>query len=306
MARCEDGLEKYDKTEGARAVAVFRSIPSQLSHRNARFRHATVGKSARATNVRSALEHLRKSMMCNLCTNVTVPEVMLDLYENNSQFKLFMGDTGLLLTQVIRATPEAGEALWRGLIAGRLGANMGMIMENAVAQALVASGHGLHFHAFERTFEGKPVPYEVDFLLVRGNRVVPVKVKSSGHRRHAALDQFFDRYGVGRVESYVLTPKDLSREGNLTYVPLCMSMCLLTQAIKADLLIEGSQEITRCRGLTTPHQVWRYQVPSRRGCCKRDGMWRQESRLRLSLPTYACKSPTESISITQRHVWGVS
>ena len=47
LARYEDGLEKYDEAGGARAVAVFRSIPSQLSHRNARFRHATVGKSAR-------------------------------------------------------------------------------------------------------------------------------------------------------------------------------------------------------------------------------------------------------------------
>jgi hypothetical protein len=222
----EDDLEKYDNEEGARASAVFRSIPSQLSHHNARFRYATVGGGARATNVTSALEFLEKSMMTNLCTNVTAPEVALDLYEDTSAFKLFMGDTGLLVTQIMRAMPEAGEALQRGLIAGKLGVNMGMVMENAVAQALVASGHGLHFHTFDRVQTGKPVPYEVDFLVVRGKRLCPVEVKSSGYRRHASLDQFFDKYGSGRAESYVLTPKDLSREGNLTYVPLYMGMCL--------------------------------------------------------------------------------
>lgn len=95
-----------------------------------------------------------------------------------------------------------------------------------MAQALVASGHELHFHTFEVEGAGKPIPYEVDFLVIRGRRLCPVEVKSSGYRRHASLDQFVRRYGVGGAESYVLTPKDLSREGNLTYVPLYMSMCL--------------------------------------------------------------------------------
>lgn len=222
----EDDLEKYDDEEGARASAVFRSIPSQLSHHNARFRYASVGGGARATNVASALEFLRKSMMANLCTNVTAPEVALDLFEDTSAFKLFMGDTGLLLSQVMRATPEVGDELQRALVTGRLGVNLGMVMENAVAQALVATGHELHFHAFEQQGDGRPTPYEVDFLLVRGRRVCPVEVKSSGYRRHASLDQFVHKYGVGGAESYVLTPKDLSREGNLTYAPLYMAMCL--------------------------------------------------------------------------------
>lgn len=222
----EDDLGKFDDEASARASAVFRSIPSQLSHHNARFRYATVEDTARATNVASALDFLRKSMMANLCTNVTAPEVALDLYEDTSSFKLFMGDTGLLLSQVMRATPNEGQELQRLIVAGRLGVNLGMIMENAVAQMLVASGHELHFHTFEVGESGRPVPYEVDFLIVRGKRLCPVEVKSSGYRRHASLDQFVRRYGVGGAESYVLTPKDLSREGNLTYIPLYMGMCL--------------------------------------------------------------------------------
>ena len=222
----EDDLEKYDDDEGARASAVFKSIPSQLAHHNARFRYASVGGGARASNVGRAIDFLDKSMMTNLCTNVTAPEIALDLYEDTSRFKLFLGDTGLLISQILRAVPETGEALQRGIITGKLGVNMGMVMENAVAQALVASGHGLHFHSFERTMESKPIPYEVDFLVVRGKRLCPLEVKSSGYRRHASLDQFFDKYGVGRAESYILTPKDLTREGNLTYVPLYMAGCI--------------------------------------------------------------------------------
>ena len=222
----EDDLGKYDDEVGSRASAVFRSIPSQLSHHNARFRYASIEGGGRSASVANALEFLRKSMMANLCTNVTAPEVALDLFEDTSSFKLFMGDTGLLLSQIMRATPEVGDALQRTLVTGRLGVNLGMVMENAVAQALVASGHELHSHAFERSGANKPIPYEIDFLVVRGRRVCPVEVKSSGYRRHASLDQFVSKYNVGGAESYVLTPKDLSREGNLTYIPLYMAMCL--------------------------------------------------------------------------------
>ena len=67
---------------------------------------------------------------------------------------------------------------------------------------------------------------EVDFLLVRGKRLCPVEVKSSGYRAHKSLDYFFDKYHVKANERYVLYPKDVSREGNIVFLPLYMAMCL--------------------------------------------------------------------------------
>ena len=48
-----------------------------------------------------------------------------------------------------------------------IGVNMGMVMENAVAQALVCSGHELFFHRFDR--------YEIDFLLTSGKKLLPIE-----------------------------------------------------------------------------------------------------------------------------------
>lgn len=47
-----------------------------------------------------------------------------------------MGDTGLLLSQVMQATPEMSDALLHALVTGRLGVNLGMVMENAVAKVV--------------------------------------------------------------------------------------------------------------------------------------------------------------------------
>ena len=41
-------------------------------------------------------------MIGNECINVTKPEVALELFADRSNFKLYMGDTGLLVTQIMR------------------------------------------------------------------------------------------------------------------------------------------------------------------------------------------------------------
>ena len=80
-----------------------------------------------------------------------------------------MGDTGLLITQVLRTSNIVQEDLYRKIITGHLGANLGMIFENMVAQMLRARGYELFFHEYYYTPKGKKTEqkYEVDFLIVK-------------------------------------------------------------------------------------------------------------------------------------------
>ncbi|MBQ9021708.1 MAG: ATP-binding protein [Eggerthellaceae bacterium] len=224
---CDD-LEKYDGEERARAAAVFRSIPSQLSHHNSRFRYSEIGENARASNTASALAFLGTSMMANLCLNVTAPEAALELYADPAAFKLYMGDTGLLVSQIMQGSPEVGDAIYKNLVTGKLGVNLGMVMENAVAQALVATGHKLYFHSFEYKPEDakKPSLYEIDFLTVRGKRVCPIEVKSSGYRSHKSFDYFKEKYKLKMNERFIVYSKNLTKEGDITFIPFYMASCL--------------------------------------------------------------------------------
>lgn len=124
--------------------------------------------------------------------------------------------------------PQAGDDLYRALVTGRLDINEGMVVENAVAQALAANGHGLYFHEYSyRPAEAKrESSYEIDFLIVRGKRLCPIEVKSSGYKRHKSFDYFTEKYDVKVNERFIVYTKNLAREGNLTYLPLYMAMCL--------------------------------------------------------------------------------
>lgn len=224
----EEDLGKHDEDEGDRVAEVFKSIPSQLSHHNARFQFATVDEAARARSLSRSVSFLRESMMVNMCYNVTAPEVALGLYEDRDDFKMYLGDTGLLVTQVMRGDPQTGDELYKALVTDRLGINEGMVVENAVAQALTANGHELYFHRFSYRSAGskKENAYEVDFLIVRGKRLCPIEVKSSGYKSHKSFDYFTEKYDVKVNERFIVYTKNLVRKGNLTYLPLYMATYL--------------------------------------------------------------------------------
>jgi uncharacterized protein len=221
-------LEKYDEAEGERAGAVFKSIPEQLSHHNSMFKLATVDEDARTRNYGNSIDFLDKSMMVNNCVNVTKPEVALDLYVDRSNFKMFMGDTGLLVTHILQSGKETADKLYRALILNDVEINQGMIFENMVAQMLRAQGYGLYYHEYSYKADGNSSEkkYEVDFLIVKGKRLVPIEVKSSAYKTHKSFDYFKEKYQLKINEQYIIYTKDLAVEGNITYMPIYMTMCL--------------------------------------------------------------------------------
>lgn len=224
----EEDLHKYDSEEHGRVSALFRSIPKQLGNQSMKFKFSEVEKGARYDRLVSSIEFLKESMTVNICENVTVPDPLVDLYVDQSNFKAFMGDTGLLVTAASAGFGDAPDALYRALVFGKLGSNLGMVMENMVAQMLVASGHELRFHEFEYQSRdaGRPARYEIDFLLTSGRKMRVVEVKSSSYKTHASFDHFFEKYAVKAGGKYVLYGKDLAREGEIVYAPWYMAMCL--------------------------------------------------------------------------------
>ncbi len=65
-----------------------------------------------------------------------------------------MGDTGLLVTQIMKNRDSTDEDLYKAVIIDNLGINQGMIVENIVAQMLRAAGHELYFHEYLYVPEG--------------------------------------------------------------------------------------------------------------------------------------------------------
>jgi hypothetical protein len=224
----EEDLEKYDSDNREKASVVYKTIPEQLESKNSHFRFSKIDKNARYQNYVDAVSFIAESMIGNECINVTNPEVSLELYADRSNFKLYMGDTGLLVTQIMRNREETDEDLYKALIFDRLGINQGMIMENMVAQMLRASGHMLYFHEFSYRGEGavQEQKYEIDFLTVKKRKICPIEVKSSGYRVHKSFDCLTQKYPIKIQDKYIIYTKDLKFEDGICYIPIYMTGCL--------------------------------------------------------------------------------
>lgn len=224
----EDDLRKYDEDNMEKASVIFRTIPEQLQNHGSHFRFSLVDKNARYRDYVEAVSFVAESMIGNECINVTKPEVSLEAYADRGNFKLYLGDTGLLVTQYMKNDKETGTDIYKALIFDHLSIDQGMLMENIVAQMLRAAGHELYFHEFYYQPEDAKTEkkYEVDFLIVRKRKVCPIEVKSSGYKRHSSFDYCIRKYQMKSEERFVLYTKNLMRDGQTLYLPMYMAICL--------------------------------------------------------------------------------
>lgn len=224
----EEDLKKYDEDNREKASIIYKTIPEQLENHNSHFKFSKVDKNARYKNYVDAVNFIEESMIGNECINVTSPEVALEAFADRSNFKLYMGDTGLLVTQMMNSYSETGTDLYRALIFDRLGINQGMIWENIVAQTFRTKGYSLFFHEFQyqENEEARQKKYEIDFLLVKKKKICPVEVKSSSYKTHKSFDNFVKKYRPKMEERYIIYSKELKQEGNITYLPFYMALCL--------------------------------------------------------------------------------
>lgn len=222
----EEDLAKYDDENSEKASVIYKTIPEQLENKNSHFKFSLIDKNARFKNYVNAVSFISESMIGNECIHVTKPEIALELFADRSNFKLYLGDTGLLISQIMNNGDETDEDLYKTLIFGELGINQGMILENMVAQMLRASGHGLYFHEYmyqaDENISSKK--YEIDFLTIKQKKLCPIEVKSSNYRSHKSFDYLIKKYQLKGGERYIIYTKDLKYEDGIMYIPIYMTM----------------------------------------------------------------------------------
>lgn len=136
-----------------------------------------------------------------------------------------MADTGLLMTLA------AGEhylhsEVYKSFMLGKLAVNKGMMTENLVAQMLTAKHEPLRFYEKRVITDDKVKKYEVDFLIKRNEKTIPLEVKSGSSRNHPSLDFFCSKYRRETEKGIILTKGDLRVTDEYVFLPLPMTMFL--------------------------------------------------------------------------------
>lgn len=203
---------------------LFDAIPSQLANKSSRYHVSSVIPTLRAATVQDELSELVESKTVLMARHVNDPNVGMSATVDIAKFKLYLADTGLFVTLAFKDDEFTDNVIYRQLLADKLPVNLGMVYENVVAQELAARGHGLFYHTWAK--EGANRNYEVDFVLSRGRKVMPVEVKSSRYSSHPSLDALQEKYASRVGERYLIYTRDMRKDGAVTCIPTYMTFCL--------------------------------------------------------------------------------
>lgn len=216
------------KFAGERSVSVrsmFDNIPAQLNKKGKDYDVRSIGLNPREREATESYLWLEDSKIVNLCFNATDPDAGLALYKDEAQYKMYMADTGLMITHAISELSMDMDSVYADLLMDRLNLNEGMFVENLVCQMLNASGHRLFFYSRSSPNDRRN-DIEVDFLVMRNGKICPVEVKSASSTKHVSLDKFRERFGKRIGQPFILCTKDVGEKDGIVYLPLYMASLL--------------------------------------------------------------------------------
>ncbi len=183
--------------EVPRILKVFDSLPSQLSRENKKFVYGAVKPGGRAKEFEIAIQWLVDAGIAVRVPRVRKAALPLRFYEDPDAFKLYLGDVGLL--GALAGAPAASVLVGDRAFSEYAGA----FAENYVLQqlrGLEEEDAGVFYWTNERS------TVEIDFLLQRGGRILPVEVKAGENLRSKSLRTFVDTHPGLKGVRFSLSP----------------------------------------------------------------------------------------------------
>jgi hypothetical protein len=212
----EDDFKKIDPT--GKLSSLFDAIPAQLNKNASRYQVSSVLNGERAENILESIAELKDSKTVLVSYHANDPNAGMSNNKDLGKFKLFLSDTGLFTTLMFKDRDFTENIIYEKLLNDKLSANLGYLYKNAVAQILTANGDALFYHTFMN--ESTRRNYEIDFILVRKNKVCPIEVKSSGYKTHASLDAFSRKFSDRILDKYLIYTKDLAKDEDIFCLPI--------------------------------------------------------------------------------------
>lgn len=167
-------ISKYASiNEVQKILESFNSIPMQLAKENKKFMFSKIKKNARSLWYYGSIQWLIDSNIVNKCNSITQIKQPLNGFENNDDFKIYMNDTGLLLSML-------DDSIVNIIINNQDSTYKGGIYENVVSQILSANGYKLRYFTRNNTLE-------IDFVIEKNDVLIPIEVKAGNNKSKSLI-----------------------------------------------------------------------------------------------------------------------
>lgn len=222
-----EDIRKYSDELNLKVEQIFDTIPSQLQKHEKKFNISSLDENARYRNFEGAFYWLSDACLINIAHNTTEPSIGLGQRMDNNSFKCYLFDTGLLLSMTFNEKAIINEEIYKKILFDKLSFNEGMILENVVAQMLVASSRKLYFFSRNDRKDSSET-MEIDFLISSNkvtskHNIIPIEVKSGERYTFSSLAKLNNKYKDYLAEPIIIHIKDLKEENGILYIPVYMT-----------------------------------------------------------------------------------
>lgn len=213
MATYRSDITNYAGKQAPLVKRVFDALPSELGKQDKRFVLSNMEKGASLRKYEDPTQWLIDAGVAYYSTNVKALDLPFEAFENRKLFKLYMVDTGLLCSQLLRTMQFK-------VMNGEIDINEGALTENFVACSLAAHDMPLHYY-------DKKSKLELDFVVNDDEGITIIEVKSGAdYKRHASLNNALKDNHLTISRSVVLSKNNVEVENGIIYLPLYMASLL--------------------------------------------------------------------------------
>lgn len=200
-----DFSKHIDNNEANKVSLIWNGIPSQLARENKKFVYQVIKPGARAREYEGALNWLNDANLIYKCYLVTKCGFPLKAYNDLSSYKIYMNDIGLLrrMSNLDSSIIIEGNKLLEEF--------KGSFTENYVANVLAyLCNNSLNYYTFDRN--------EIDFVIQRKNKIIPIEVKSNKSTNNTSLTKF--NANNDNEISFRFSLNNLTKDGKVINIPL--------------------------------------------------------------------------------------
>lgn len=198
-------MAKYTSNSDAVKVrACYNSIPAQLAKDNKKFQYKVVQKGGSSAIFGAFLEWLKQAGVTLECQRVEQGTLPLPVYADQSSFKIYMSDVGLLVNK--------SQMSVNTIITGEANIFMGAVTENYIAQQFAAKNYSLYYWATPNS------QAELDFVLQKNDKIYAIEVKKGEHVRSRSISVFKQKYSPDYTIRF--SQKNFGKTDDVLSVPL--------------------------------------------------------------------------------------
>lgn len=212
LASYLNDMSKYNNlNEIKKTRLAYDNITVQLSKKNTRFQYKLMKKGGRASEFENAIEWLCLSGIVSQVYKVEQLRKPLENYRDIDAFKIYISDLGLLCA---KKDLTATDILY---MVDELNDFKGGMVENYVQVQLTAGEYRTYYWMSERGAE-------IDFVIQREGRLIPIEVKSADNTRAKSLKVYMEKYQPDYAIK--LSTKNFGFEDGKKTVPLYAAFCI--------------------------------------------------------------------------------